>query len=148
MGQVLINLDSNAIKFTTKSQRKREIRVSMGASHKRPPSYPPNAVFFGSGGNGLRLDATTKPEWGDGQVAYIMMAVKDTGIGISDEAQKQLFERFNQATPKKESMYGGSGLGLNVSRKLCHLYGGEIGVSSEEGLRKYLRFLLQGSARF
>jgi signal transduction histidine kinase len=120
----------------------------MGASHKRPPSYPPNAVLFESGGNGLRLDATTKPEWGDGQVAYIMMAVKDTGIGISDEAQKQLFERFNQATPKKESMYGGSGLGLNVSRKLCHLHGGEIGVSSEEGLRKYLRFLLQGSARF
>jgi signal transduction histidine kinase/ActR/RegA family two-component response regulator len=132
MGQVLINLVSNAIKFTAKSHHKREIRVSMGASHKRPPSYPPNVVFFESGEN-VRLDATTKPEWGDGQVAYIMMAVKDTGIGISDEAQKQLFERFNQATPKTESMYGGSGLGLNVSRKLCHLHGGEIGVSSKEG---------------
>lgn len=133
MGQVLINLVSNAIKFTAKAQHKREIRVSMGASHNRPPSYPPNVVFFESGENALRLDATTKPEWGDGQVAYIMVAVKDTGIGISDQAQKQLFERFNQATPKTESMYGGSGLGLNVSRKLCHLHGGEIGVSSKEG---------------
>ncbi|KAJ5126071.1 hypothetical protein N7448_005379 [Penicillium atrosanguineum] len=133
MGQVLINLVSNAIKFTATAQQKREIRVSMGASHERPPSYPPNVVFFDSGEKALRLDATTKPEWGDGQVAYVLVAVKDTGIGISDEAQKQLFKRFNQATPKTESMYGGSGLGLNVSRKLCHLHGGEIGVSSMEG---------------
>jgi CheY-like chemotaxis protein len=62
-----------------------------------------------------------------------MVAVRDTGIGISDEAQKRLFERFNQATPRTESIYGGSGLGLNVSRRLCHLHGGEIGVSSKEG---------------
>jgi hypothetical protein len=59
--------------------------------------------------------------------------VKDTGIGISEQAQKRLFERFNQATPRTQSVCGGSGLGLNVSRKLCHLHGGEIGVSSVEG---------------
>jgi hypothetical protein len=35
-----------------------------------------------------------------------------------------------QATPKTAEMYGGSGLGLNISRKLCHLHGGEVGVSS------------------
>ncbi|KAJ5901847.1 CheY-like superfamily [Penicillium taxi] len=70
---------------------------------------------------------------GAGQIAYIMVAVKDTGIGISDHAQKRLFERFNQATPKTEMTYGGSGLGLNVSRKICQLHGGEIGVSSKEG---------------
>lgn len=133
MGQVLINLVSNAIKFTAKAHSKKEIRVSMGASTKRPPSYPPNVVFFESGEHVRRLDATTTPEWGDGQVAYVMVAVKDTGIGISDNAQKRLFERFNQATPRTESVYGGSGLGLNVSRKLCHLHGGEIGVGSKEG---------------
>lgn len=133
MGQVLINLVSNAIKFTAKADSKKEIRVSMGASTKRPPSYPPNVVFFKSGEDALRLDATTTPEWGEGQVAYVMVAVKDTGIGISDQAQKRLFERFNQATPRTESDYGGSGLGLNVSRKLCHLHGGEIGVGSREG---------------
>ncbi|KAJ6097268.1 hypothetical protein N7499_001642 [Penicillium canescens] len=98
MGQVLINLVSNAIKFTAKAS-----------------------------------NATNTPEWGENPIAYVMVAVKDTGIGISDQAQKRLFERFNQATPRTDSVYGGSGLGLNVSRKLCHLHGGEIGASSREG---------------
>ncbi|KAJ5972386.1 CheY-like superfamily [Penicillium vulpinum] len=132
MGQVLVNILSNAIKFTAKSERRRSIQVSVGASLKRPPSYPPNIVFFDSGESGLRKDATDKPEWGNGEIAYIMVAVKDSGIGVTEEAQKRLFERFNQATPKTESIYGGSGLGLNVCRKLCHLHGGEIGVSSKE----------------
>ncbi|GIK00094.1 hypothetical protein Aspvir_004109 [Aspergillus viridinutans] len=133
MSQVLINLVSNAIKFTAKSGGEMKVRVSMGASTTRPPSYPPNVVFFNSDKTALGLDKTQQTEWGDGPRAYIMVAVRDTGIGISDEAQKRLFERFNQATPRTESIYGGSGLGLNVSRRLCHLHGGEIGVSSKEG---------------
>lgn len=63
----------------------------------------------------------------------VLLAVKDTGIGINGDAQMRLFERFNQATPRTEGIYGGSGLGLNISRRLCHLYGGKIGVSSKEG---------------
>lgn len=133
MAQVLINLLSNAIKFTAKSGDDKLIRVSMGASTVRPASYPPDVVFFKSDQTALRMDATSRKEWGKGDAAYIMVAVKDSGIGISDEAQKRLFERFNQATPRTESIYGGSGLGLNVSRKLCHIHGGEIGVSSKEG---------------
>ncbi|KAJ5963143.1 CheY-like superfamily [Penicillium waksmanii] len=133
MGQVLVNLLSNAVKFTAESKNKRSIRVSIGAAIERPPSYPPNVVFFESGEEALREDATNTPEWGSGEVAYLMVAIKDSGIGISDQAQKRLFERFNQATPKTESVYGGSGLGLNVCRKLCHIHGGEIGVSSKEG---------------
>ncbi|KAJ6101124.1 hypothetical protein N7499_000754 [Penicillium canescens] len=121
MGQVLINILSNAIKFTARSENERMLRVSMGAAIERPSSYPPNVVFFDSGEEGLRKDATNTPEWG-----------RDSGIGITDQAQKRLFERFNQATPRTESIYGGSGLGLNVCRQLCHLHGGEIGVSSKE----------------
>ncbi|PLB46563.1 putative sensory transduction histidine kinase [Aspergillus steynii IBT 23096] len=133
MAQVLINLLSNAIKFTAKSGDEKLIRVSMGAATERPASYPPDVVFFKSDQTALRMDATSSQEWGSGDTAYIMVAVKDSGIGISNEAQKRLFERFNQATPRTESIYGGSGLGLNVSRKLCHIHGGEIGVSSKEG---------------
>ncbi|KAL2831460.1 hypothetical protein BDW59DRAFT_182125 [Aspergillus cavernicola] len=133
MGQVLINLVSNAIKFTAEAPHHRSIRVSMGASRERPSSYPPNVVFFKPGEEALRLDSTRKPEWGDGEVAYILVAVNDTGIGISDQNQKRLFERFNQATPRTDRVYGGFGLGLNISRKICHMHGGEIGVSSKEG---------------
>lgn len=79
------------------------------------------------------MDATNTLEWGNGEVVFVMVAVKDTGIGISSEGQTRLFERFRQATPKTEEVYGGSGLGLNISRKLCHLHGGEIGVASKEG---------------
>ncbi|KAA8642513.1 hypothetical protein EYZ11_011583 [Aspergillus tanneri] len=132
MGQVLINLVSNAIKFTAKSGGEKSIRVSMGASRERPSSYPPNVVFFDFDGTASRMDGTSRPEWGTGDAVYMMVAIKDTGIGISDEAQKRLFQRFKQATPLTESIYGGSGLGLNVSRKLTHLHGGEVGVSSKE----------------
>ncbi|OJJ85532.1 uncharacterized protein ASPGLDRAFT_45509 [Aspergillus glaucus CBS 516.65] len=133
ISQVIINLFSNAIKFTAKTKGTKRIALCMGASLERPPSYPPNIVFFQSDEAALRLDATSGPEWGTGEPAYIMVAVSDNGIGISTENQKRLFERFNQATPKTGVDYGGSGLGLNVCRKLCHLHGGEIGVSSKEG---------------
>ncbi|KAJ5393823.1 uncharacterized protein N7487_011464 [Penicillium crustosum] len=132
MGQVLVNILSNAIKFTAQSESERSIRVSVGASVERPTSYPPNIVFFDSSESALRSDATSNSEWGSGEVAYIMVSVKDSGIGVTEEAQKRLFQRFNQATPRTESIYGGSGLGLNVCRKLCHLHGGEIGVSSKK----------------
>ncbi|KAL4758800.1 uncharacterized protein BDW70DRAFT_90859 [Aspergillus foveolatus] len=133
MGQVLINLVSNAIKFTAQGKGERKIRVSMGASKSRPLSYPPNVVFFKPNEEALKLDSTKDPEWGNGEATYIMLAVKDTGIGISDQQQKMLFERFKQATPRTERIYGGYGLGLNISRRLCHMHGGDIGVSAKEG---------------
>lgn len=133
IGQVLVNLVSNAIKFTAESLNERKIRVSMGAATLRPTSYPPNVVFFEPSETALKLDATGDPEWGHGQVVYIMVAVKDTGIGISDQHQKLLFARFKQATPRTDRIYGGYGLGLNISRRLCHMHGGEIGVSSRDG---------------
>lgn len=145
MGQVLINLLSNAIKFTARSKDPRKIRVSIGASIDRPSSYPPNVVFFRSGESALGLDKTALPEWGNGESAYVMLAVRDTGIGIDGDAQMRLFERFNQATPRTEGICGGSGLGLNISRRLCHLHGGEIGVSSKEGGGSTFGFFFQSA---
>ncbi|KAH5157101.1 hypothetical protein HBH69_082310 [Parastagonospora nodorum] len=133
MKQVLVNLITNAVKFTAKKKGDRNITVSMGASVERPTSYPPNVIYFNQDQESFHIDSTMSSEWGSGDPLYLMVAVKDTGIGISAEGQAKLFERFRQATPKTQENYGGSGLGLFISRKLCQLHGGDIGVSSKEG---------------
>ncbi|KAI8940730.1 hypothetical protein NX059_001995 [Plenodomus lindquistii] len=133
MKQVLVNLITNAIKFTARKNGDRNITVSLGASVKRPTSYPPNVIFFSEEKEAFHIDSTMTSEWGSGDALYLMVAVKDTGIGISKQGQEKLFERFRQATPKTQERYGGSGLGLFISRKLCTLHGGDIGVSAKEG---------------
>ncbi|KAF2107500.1 putative histidine kinase HHK12p [Lophiotrema nucula] len=133
MKQVLVNLITNAIKFTARKQGERNITVSMGASTQRPTSYPPNVIFFSPDDQAFHIDSTMSADWGNGAPFYLMVAVKDTGIGISAEDQAKLFERFRQATPKTQENYGGSGLGLFISRKLCQLHGGDVGVSSMDG---------------
>ncbi|WDR04158.1 ATP-binding protein [Devosia algicola] len=64
---------------------------------------------------------------------WVEIAVRDTGIGISMEQQRTLFNNFAQASSQISAVYGGTGLGLSLSQNLCRLMGGEILISSELG---------------
>ncbi len=69
----------------------------------------------------------------DTGVDRLHFQVSDTGVGIAPEQLKQLFEDFVQGDPTVNRKYGGTGLGLALSRRLCRLLGGEINVMSQVG---------------
>ncbi len=65
-----------------------------------------------------------------GEKRHLHIAVSDTGVGISAEAQKRLFKPFSQTNTSIANQYGGTGLGLSICKKLVELMNGHIGVSS------------------
>ena len=62
---------------------------------------------------------------------WITLAVTDTGIGMTPEQMSRLFQEFSQASSTTASKYGGTGLGLVISRRFCQMMGGDITVESE-----------------
>jgi signal transduction histidine kinase/CheY-like chemotaxis protein/ligand-binding sensor domain-containing protein len=95
--QVLINLVSNAIKFTEKGE-----------------------IF-------IRVFAASKPHGGNILIGF---SVKDTGIGVPENKLSNLFKPFSQVDSSTTRKYGGTGLGLVISKKLVEFMGGEIWVQS------------------
>jgi len=93
--QILLNLSTNAIKFTEKGS--------------------------------VAIEVSTKESDGG---AHLLLAVKDTGIGIPEEQLDHLFKPFSQVHFSSRRQYGGTGLGLNISQRLANALGGLIYVES------------------
>ena len=90
-----------------------------------------NAVKFTPEGGDVHLDARlTGTENG---VYTIQISVTDTGIGISAEQQSRLFHSFQQADSSTSRRFGGTGLGLTISKRLVEMMGGNISIESESG---------------
>ncbi len=109
LGQVVINLLSNAAKFTERGSVRLEIRC---------------------------IEASA-------DAAGIEFAVADTGIGMSPEQLGRLFQVFSQGDSTITRKYGGTGLGLTISRELVGLMGGRIEVESTPGVGTRFRFALR-----
>ena len=71
---------------------------------------------------------------GEGADQRLRFEIEDTGVGIPEAAQPALFERFHQADASSARRFGGSGLGLVISRRLAELMGGAVGFISQEGI--------------
>ena len=102
VNQVLLNLCSNAIKFTTSGS----VTVTINAQS-------------------ISLSSQQL------QYMNIQFCVEDTGIGIEAENIPHLFDAFTQEDSSTTRKFGGTGLGLTISKRLCHLMGGDIEVESE-----------------
>ena len=96
--QIILNLISNACKFTEKGEVHIEVRKILEV-----------------------------------ETDLIEISVRDTGIGLSEEQQKKLFQAFTQADSSTTRKYGGTGLGLTITRQLSRLMGGDVTVESELG---------------
>ncbi|KAH9863716.1 hypothetical protein J1614_009648 [Plenodomus biglobosus] len=129
--QVFINLLTNAIKFVIPAENPK-ISIRFGACLSDPRSLFPDNMFWATE-NKSCSDLTNSPEWGAGEEVYLTFSVKDSGIGLKDKEIHKIFERFRQANVKTHVQYGGSGLGLFISKQLTEKQGGEIGVSSVFG---------------
>jgi HAMP domain-containing protein/signal transduction histidine kinase/CheY-like chemotaxis protein len=115
--QLLTNLLSNALKFTSKGS----ITLSARVAH----------AGWSPGHHGL-----------SGAPVVVAFSVRDTGIGIAPEKRKLIFEAFQQADASTSRRYGGTGLGLAISREIARLLDGELRVESEEKAGSTFTFYL------
>ena len=109
--QILLNLLSNAVKFTERGHVLIEITAE---------PLPRDPLIDTSSG----VDAAR---------SKVRFAIEDTGIGLSLEAKGKLFQKFQQADGSISRRFGGSGLGLNISKCLTDLMGGAIGAEDRPG---------------
>ena len=107
------------------------IRADMTKTRQALLNVLSNAAKFTEGGR-VSLEAGREGEAEGGRDAFVFR-VRDTGIGMTPEQVEKLFSPFTQADPSTTRKYGGTGLGLTITRRFCQMMGGDVRVESEPG---------------
>ena len=123
-----INMESTIDTIESDAQKLQQILVQ----------FLTNALKFTERG---RIDLTIQV-FNEGGDDFVKIAVADTGIGIKREDQEVIFEDFRQLDGSSTRQYGGTGLGLGLSKKLAAALGGTIRVSSEVGVGSVFSLVL------
>ncbi|WRH68816.1 MAG: ATP-binding protein [Planktothrix sp. GU0601_MAG3] len=110
--QILLNLLSNASKFTEKGT----IYLIAERTQEKPPIPEDDEFMYGMVANSSQ---------------YLVFRVKDSGIGMTEDQLQHIFKPFIQADPSTTKRFGGTGLGLAISQRLCQILGGVITVESQ-----------------
>ncbi|MCE7985170.1 MAG: PAS domain S-box protein [Caldilinea sp. CFX5] len=129
--QILLNLLSNAAKFTHAGEI--VVRASLQDDKVTSDKVTSDKVTSTSSVTLSPLHPVTLSSLQD-KPCHLVIAVTDTGIGISAEAMSRLFGEFQQADNSTTRQYGGTGLGLAISRKLARLLGGDLTAISTPGV--------------
>lgn len=136
--QILNNLLSNAIKFTPEGGR---ISVAV-AKISLAPLYPQENK------SAVQNNWSSSRSQDEFKIEYMEMKVTDTGVGVSEEERKTIFEKFRQgssAAPGGDALkreFSGSGLGLSIVKELCRILEGDVSVESEQGCGSTFTVLL------
>jgi len=123
-------IDKNANALLT------DIPVTVGAMHSDPTKV--RQMLFNLVGNAAKFTTAGTIRVRVRRIsidsrAWIEFRVQDSGIGMTTEQLKKVFEAFTQADPSTTRKYGGTGLGLTITRSFCQMMGGSINVESELG---------------
>lgn len=125
MRQILINLLSNAVKFTpARGGVNLEVKIMS-------TPLEPDVHLCQANGAIANIDLADDLAESSGQIHEIWFTVSDTGIGIAESDLDKLFQPFVQIDSNLNRQYPGTGLGLNLVKKLTELHGGRISVSSQ-----------------
>ncbi|MEM9750732.1 MAG: ATP-binding protein, partial [Pseudomonadota bacterium] len=105
-----------------------------------------NGVKFTERG-GVAIHVTPSPEPGDDGRERIRVEVRDTGVGVPDEARERIFEEFSQADSSHSRRFGGTGLGLAIVKRIVEALGGEISLESAPDVGSVFAFTFQMRAQ-
>ena len=137
-------LDNVANVVTVKAQEKENLEVLFYTDSRVPNSLigDPlrlNQILVNLGNNAVKFTERgeivlmTKTKSSSDDKITLQFSMRDTGLGMTEEQQAKLFQAFSQADTSTTRKYGGTGLGLTISKRLVNMMGGDIWVESEPG---------------